>query len=100
MIFKRLNKQEIIQKIENKKPELKKRGVKKIGLFGSYLKGTQKFRSDIDFLVTFDKITFDKRYETSKYLEEIFRKKIDLIIDKGLREELNYIKKEAEYVTI
>ena len=100
MRFRRISKDSIIKEIENKKDELKKRGIKKIGLFGSYQKGTQKLRSDIDFLVTFDKITLDRHYEAQKYLESLFKKKIDLVIEKALRKELNYVKKEAEYVKI
>ena len=73
-------KKEIIKKLEERKDKLKAKGVKKIGLFGSYLKGTQKRGSDIDFLVSFEKI--------------------DSVIDKSLRKELNYIKKEIEYVEI
>ena len=49
----------IIKKLEKEKNKLKERGVKKIGLFGSYAKGKQKDGSDIDILVTFDKIDFD-----------------------------------------
>ena len=41
-----LNSEEIIEKIKKEKGKLKKNGVKKIGLFGSYAKDEQKKNSD------------------------------------------------------
>ena len=57
-----MNKKKIINEIEKRKDKLRARGVKKIGLFGSYLKGTQKRGSDIDFLVTFEKENLGNNY--------------------------------------
>ncbi len=96
-----MNKKEIIKKIESRKEKLKEKGVKKIGLFGSYLKGKQKRGSDIDFLVEIEENKISENYfELLFYLENIFKKKIDLILSDNLRKELNYIKKEVEYAKI
>ncbi len=96
-----MNKKKIISEIEKRKEKLKARGVKKIGLFGSYLKGTQKRGSDIDFLVTLEKENLGKNYfEVLFYLENLFKRKIDLVSSQSLRPELNYIKKEVVYVKI
>ena len=95
-----MNRKLIIKELEKRREKLKEKNVKKIGLFGSYLKGTQKRGSDIDFLITFDKIDSDNYFEVWFYLENIFQRKIDLIIDKSLRKELNYVKREAEYVIL
>ena len=64
------------------------------------MKGTQKRGSDIDFLVTFDKITSDNYFGLVFYLERLFRRKIDLIIEKDLKPAINYVKREAIYVRI
>lgn len=94
-----MNKKKIIQELKKRKEKLKTRGVKKIGLFGSYLKGTQKRGSDIDFLVTLEKENLGENYfKLLFYLKNIFERKIDLIVDNTLRKELNYVKAEAEYV--
>jgi predicted nucleotidyltransferase len=46
--------QEIIEKIQELKPELATRfRVKEIGLFGSWIRGEQRLGSDIDLLVDF-----------------------------------------------
>ncbi|MCK4997013.1 nucleotidyltransferase domain-containing protein [Candidatus Pacearchaeota archaeon] len=91
----------IINEIEKRREKLKDKGVKKIGLFGSYLKGTQKKGSDIDFLVTFEKENLGKNYfKVLFYLENLFKRKIDLVAVQSLRPELNYVKKEAVYAKI
>lgn len=96
-----MNKKKIIVEIKKRRDTLRGKGVKKIGLFGSYLKGTQKRGSDIDFLVTLDKKNIGNNYfEVLFYLENLFKRKIDLIVDKTLRKELSYVKKEAAYVKI
>jgi len=46
-----LTSEKILRKIEENKDKVKRFGVKKMGLFGSYIKGRQKQRSDIDILV-------------------------------------------------
>lgn len=95
-----MNKKKIIQEIERKREKLKAKGVKKIGLFGSYLKGTQKRGSDIDLLVSVDKGKEEDYFEILFYLEGVFKRKVDLIIDRSLRRELNYVKREAVYVIL
>ncbi len=91
----------ILNELEKRKDKLREKGVKKIGLFGSYLKGKQKRGSDIDFLVDMDKKKIEDEYfELLFYLENLFKKRVDLIIESDLRPELNYVKKEAKYVKI
>lgn len=95
-----LNAKKIINKIENKKEAIRKIGVKKIGLFGSFAKGKQNKKSDVDILVQFEKVSFDNYFLLKELLEKLFGKKIDLVIERDLRPELNYVKKEAEYAKI
>ncbi len=56
---KHLDSNAILNTLEQHKDMLRKFGLKRIGLFGSYLKGKNKSRSDIDFIVVFDKVSFD-----------------------------------------
>lgn len=101
MIIKRGNKSgRILEILKKEKNELKKLGVKKIGLFGSFLKGKQKRKSDVDFLVEFTNITSDNYFDLIELLEKMFKRKIDLVIEKNLVPELNYVKKEAKYVKL
>ncbi|MFH1151935.1 MAG: nucleotidyltransferase domain-containing protein [Nanoarchaeota archaeon] len=96
----KINKKIVLKKIEENKKEIVKFSVKKIGLFGSVLKGKQKKRSDVDILVEFDNLTFDNYFYLQTFLEKIFKRKVDLVIEDSLRPELNYVKKEAEYVLL
>jgi len=87
----------IMHVLENHKVELRKFKVKKIGLFGSYLKGSQRTTSDLDFLITLDEETFDNYMGLKFFLEKIFRRKVDLVIEENLKPGLEYVKEEALY---
>lgn len=68
--------------------ELKERfGVASIGIFGSYAHGEERQDSDVDVLVIFQKgkKTFDNYMGTKFYLEDLFKKKVDLVTDAALK---------------
>ncbi|MBW1705287.1 MAG: nucleotidyltransferase domain-containing protein [Deltaproteobacteria bacterium] len=54
-------------------------GVINIGLFGSYVKGTQRVNSDIDLLVELKEPRFEWISGLQIYLEKRFDKKIELV---------------------
>ena len=72
----------ILRKHEN---VLKKYKVKRIGLFGSYARGKQHRRSDMDFLVEFEQPNFDDFMSLASYLERLFGKKIDILTPEGIK---------------
>ena len=69
------------------KPYLEKTyGVKRMGFFGSYVKGKQKIGSDIDLLVQFNKpVSFFEFIELEGYLTKKLGVKVDLVTDKALK---------------
>src|SRR5699024_8926692 len=74
---------EILQILSDNLPVWKeKRGVQRIGLFGSYSKGEQKSTSDIDVVVEFldGEMTFDNFMNLKFDLEEYLKKPVDLVI--------------------
>lgn len=83
-------------------PEMKEKfKIKEIGLFGSYVKGMAKRRSDIDILIEFEEgmETFDNYMELKFYLEKLFNRKVNLVIKSSLKERLKpYILSEVIYV--
>jgi len=93
----KLTPKQIIKTIEEHKEELSRYGVKKIGLFGSFLKGDANKNSDIDFLIEFDEATFDNYMDLKFTLERIFKKKVDLVVEDALKPALRYVKEEALY---
>ena len=64
-------------------PILKKQNIKKAGLFGSYAKGLQNKKSDIDILIESDKLGF-VLVELKEKLSKALKKKIDLVGYNGL----------------
>ena len=92
-----LNSQKIIKELEKQKIKLKQLGVKKIGLFGSYLHRKAHKKSDLDFLVSFKDIHFDEYMELKFFLEEHFHTKVDLVLEEELKPALQFVKKEARY---
>ena len=90
--------QEILQTLEKHRSDIQKYKIKKLGLFGSFLKGTAHSKSDLDFLVQFKEPSFDNYMDLKFLLEKIFKRKIDLVMEDNLKPALNYAKKEAHYV--
>lgn len=79
--------------IEQVKPEVERvcRGlpVKRLGLFGSAVGEGFSEESDVDVLVVFDSgediDLFDKYFELKEQLEKVFRREVDLVVDKDFR---------------
>ncbi|PIN90246.1 nucleotidyltransferase [Candidatus Pacearchaeota archaeon CG10_big_fil_rev_8_21_14_0_10_32_14] len=95
-----ITKTQIIKSIEKEKETLRKIGISKIGLFGSFVKNKQNEKSDVDLLVEFNEISFDTYMKTHYFLEKITKRKVDLVIESDLKPELEHVKKEVEYVKI
>ena len=84
-----LTKNEILEKLKELKPVLANEfSVKEIGLFGSYSDNEQNEESDIDILVEFDKPIGWKFFSLEKYLEDIFKRKVDLVTKNALKKQL------------
>lgn len=82
--MKKYTSHEILDILKNNKDLLLKYHVKKIGLFGSSSHNIASNESDIDFIVDFNKKTFDNFMDLSFALEELFDRKIDLVTDKSI----------------
>jgi uncharacterized protein len=67
-------------------PILKKNGVVKAGIFGSYARGEEKKKSDVDILIKVGKKKFSllDHVRLERELEERLGKKVDLLTYKGI----------------
>jgi len=92
-----LDRASILSVLEQNRDILRQFGLKRIGLFGSYLKGDSNQDSDIDFIVAFSKTTFDNYMDLKFTLERIFKRKVDLVVEGSLKPALKYVEKEAAY---
>jgi predicted nucleotidyltransferase len=85
---------------EYKKEIVEKYKVKKIGIFGSYVRGEQTDESDIDILVEFEEgyKTFDNYMDLKFYFEDLFSASVDLLIESAIKQRLrHYILNEVKY---
>ena len=98
--MKALTKKEVLEILEENLGEIKKFGVKRLGLFGSFVRGEQKGERDIDILVEFEKgkKTFDNYMELKFFLEKLLKCKVDLVISEALKPRIKpHIMREVEY---
>lgn len=74
--------------------------VEKIGVFGSFSRGEDKRKSDIDILVEFSKpISMFRFIDLEEYLSKILGRKVDLVSKKALKPQLReQILREVRYV--
>ncbi len=90
---------DVIAIVKKNKAFLKEKfGVKKIGVFGSMVRGEAREESDVDILVELEstKKSFDNFMELSFFLEELFGKKVDLITTSGLDKYIRpYVEREV-----
>ncbi len=74
--------EEILHTLRAHLPELRGRhGVRTLGVFGSYARGAQKRRSDVDLLVEFDErpLTLLQVIALEHYLSDLLGVKVDLV---------------------
>jgi uncharacterized protein len=98
---KLLTKSDVVDIIKGEKKFLSdKYSISQIGIFGSYSRGEQKHRSDIDILVEFAKYPDLFTYvEIIDYLKSRLKRKVDLITKDALRVEIkNKVLSEVLYI--
>lgn len=103
-----MNKEEILVKLKELKPQYEVDGFVILGLFGSYSRGEQNDTSDIDILIDTRKEFLDKyigfkafaKFDDIKNeMKKIFHREIDFVDRQGLLQRGNdYILKKAIYV--
>jgi predicted nucleotidyltransferase len=93
----------IISAIQKNREKIKSFGVKKLGLFGSFVRGEQRLDSDIDLLVEFqaEQKTFDNFIQLSFFLEDVLKQSVELVTPESLSPYLGpYIIEEVEDVPL
>ena len=94
--------EEIEQILKAQKPYLKEKyHISEVGVFGSYVRGEQTRKSDVDVLVKFD--SYEglglKYFRIGPYLSDLIGVKVDLVDKKGLKPIIGkYILEEAVYL--
>lgn len=79
---------------------LRGRGVRSLGLFGSYRHGTPRPESDMDFLADLEQPTFDSYMDLKFWLEDTFGCPVDLVLVDTLKPRLRLsVLREVVYAT-
>ena len=95
------NKEELLTLLLEKQEELKTFGVKRLGLFGSFVRNEPDEESDIDLIVEFmqGKKTFRNFMDLAYFLEDLLGRKVELRTPESLSPYIGpHILKEVEYV--
>lgn len=97
------SKQEVVKPLRRHRARIKALGVRRIGLFGSVVRGTAGPRSDVDILVEFEprQKTFDNFLELALLLERILQRRVELVTAESLSPFIGpHILEEVEYVSL
>lgn len=93
-------KEDVLSIIKKNQGKIRIFGVKKIGVFGSFVRGEQNIDSDVDLLVEFEqgKKNFDNFIQLSFFLEDILKRHVELVTPESLSPYIRpYITREIEY---
>ena len=93
--------EQIILKLGKEKQNLRKKyGVKKFGVFGSYVREEQKRKSDLDILIEFkEPVSLFEFLALERHLSEVTDKKVDLVMKSALKPRIGkHITREVVYV--
>jgi len=96
-------KETVISILQANQNQLKRFGVKRVGLFGSFVRGQQNADSDVDLLVEFEptRKTFDNYVGLGQFLEVLLNRYVELVTPESLSPHIGpYILKEVEYVAL
>ncbi|MCI0417746.1 MAG: nucleotidyltransferase family protein [Acidobacteria bacterium] len=96
-------KQEVMTVLSQNQERICALGVRRIGLFGSFVREQQASESDVDLLVEFGegKKTFDNFMELSFLLEQALQRRVELITPDGLSPYIGpHILSEVEYASL
>ncbi len=80
------NKTEVIERLQKHQTDLQQLGVKRCGLFGSFVREKINSQSDVDILIGFnpDQKTFDNFMNLCFFLEDILGRSVDVVTPESL----------------
>jgi len=79
---------EILAILERNADTIRRFGVRRLGLFGSYATGTAREDSDLDLVVEFDAKSFDAYMGLKDFLERLFGGRVDLVLADAIKPRL------------
>jgi len=84
----RHTRQLILKTLGDHREEVRRFGVRSLGLFGSEARAEATAASDLDFLVEFENPNFDVYMGLLEYLEKLFGRPVDLVLANTIKPRL------------
>jgi predicted nucleotidyltransferase len=78
----------ILKTLATHRDDVRRFGVRSLGLFGSVARGQGTAASDLDFIVDLENPTFDAYMGLMEFLEELFERPVDLVLANTLKPRL------------
>ena len=82
------SREQILEILQANRDKIRSYGVRRLGLFGSFARSEATEGSDIDFVVDFEKKTFDAYMDLKEFLEGLFQCRVDLVIGDAVKPRL------------
>ena len=81
-----ITREEVIERLRSVEGEVRRLGVRRLALFGSFVRGEARADSDVDVLVEFqpDRKTFDAFLSLAELLEGVLQRRVDLVTTEAL----------------
>jgi len=79
---------EVLQLLALNRDRIRSFGVRSLALFGSAVRNEATEASDLDFLVEFDRKTFDNYMDLKFFLEELLDHPVDLVLRDAVKPRL------------
>ena len=96
----KISRDEVLTILERNRETIQAYGVRRLGLFGSCARGDSGSTSDLDFVVEFDRKSFDSYMGVKDFLEALFGCRVDLVIESAIKPRLReVIRREAVHAT-
>lgn len=83
--------EEILRILGKNREAIRGFGVRGIALFGSAARGDDGPASDLDFVVDFEKKSFDAYMDLKAFLEKLFGRRVDLVVSDAIKPRLRSI---------
>jgi uncharacterized protein len=96
-------KEDVFTLLRQSGAHLRRFGVERLSVFGSFARGEPNHQSDVDILVEFEqgRTSFDNFLSLAEFLEELFGRRVDLMTPDSLNPRFgHHILEEAERATI
>ena len=97
------DKQRLLLLLRQNSSRVRSLGVKRLGLFGSFVRNEQTTESDVDLLVEFekDKKSFENFMGLAFFLEDLLNRPVELVTPESVSPYIRpHIMSEVEYVTL